>query len=687
MRYLDFDLEIGPGSGQEYPVAVVRSPAGEARATMRFPYDEAALHERLDIVQAALLARTEQRRQAAQAVQDFGQGLFEALFTGDVRSCYDMSQREATHHKEGGLRVKLRIQAPELAVLPWEYLYDARQGEYVCLSSHTPLVRYLELPQAVQPLQVRPPLRILCMIASPSDLDPLDIGREQGRMQEALKGLQASGLVELTWLEGRTWRDLQRAMRGGPWHIFHFIGHGGFDPNADEGVLALEDEQGRLSLMTATQMGHLLADHRSLRLALLNACEGGRGDQHDLFSSTAATLARRGIPAVLAMQYEITDRAAIECTRTFYEALADGMPVDAAVTEARKAISLEIANTLEWGTPVLYMRAPDGALFEVARKSAARHKDAAARPKPQEATETPASAASTIGERLCIYTGHDMQVHHLGWSPDGACMASVQRFDSEAHVWDTDVGGRLLLYSEHTEAISSVAWSPDSTRVASASWDGTVHIWNAKTGDLIYTYRGHKGRVYAAAWSPDGKRIASCGEDDMVHVWGAASGGLIASWPGKAPLAWSPDGKHIVCRSAEATARVYDAADGSPGFALERPEEFYAVAWSPDGSQIAAAGEGGTIHLWRPDSGSGQRSFAENEQIVMALAWSPDSKRLVSGGYDGLAHIWDVTTMQKLFSYSGHEADTVIMDVAWSSDGKRIASASWDITVHIWSAE
>ena len=522
------------------------------------------------------------------------------------------------------------------------------------------------------------------MIASPSDLDPLDVARERGRIAEALQGLQASGLVELTWLEGQTWRDLQHAMRGGPWHIFHFIGHGGFDPRSEEGVLALADEQGKLSLMTATQMGHLLADHRSLRLALLNACEGARGDQRDLFSSTAATLARRGIPAVLAMQYEITDKAAIECTRSFYEALADGMPVDAAVSEARKAISLGIANTLEWGTPVLYMRTPDGALFEVAKKSAARHRDAAARQKPHEAPA--AQPASKIGALLCTYRGHDAQVQHLGWSPDGARVASVQRFDAVVHVWDTGVGARLLTYEGHTDSVNSVAWSPDGTRIASASDDGTVHIWEAETGKLLRAYSGHQGHVLVAAWSPDGKRIASSAQDDMVHIWGAASGALITSWPGKAPLAWSPDGTRIVCRNAGATARVYDAASGEALFALDLPGEFYALAWSRDGSLIASAGEGGTIHLWKP-AGGGQRSFAESEDVVLALAWSADSKRLASGGYDGFVHIWDASTLQKLFTYSGHEADTVITDLAWSTDGTRIASASWDMTVHIWQAE
>jgi hypothetical protein len=684
MNYLDFDLEIGAGIGRAYPVAVVGSPAGEARATMRFPFDDAALSAHLNTVQAALLSSGQPLRQAGQAVQDFGQQLFEALFTGDVRSCYDVSQREAARHDDRGLRVKLRIQAPDLAALPWEYLYDPRQGEYVCLSRSTPLVRYLELPQVIQPLQIKPPLRILCMIASPSDLDPLDVARERGRIAEALQGLQASGLVELTWLEGQTWRDLQHAMRGGPWHIFHFIGHGGFDPRSEEGVLALADEQGKLSLMTATQMGHLLADHRSLRLALLNACEGARGDQRDLFSSTAATLARRGIPAVLAMQYEITDKAAIECTRSFYEALADGMPVDAAVSEARKAISLGIANTLEWGTPVLYMRTPDGALFEVAKKSAARHRDAAARQKPHEAPA--AQPASKIGALLCTYRGHDAQVQHLGWSPDGARVASVQRFDAVVHVWDTGVGARLLTYEGHTDSVNSVAWSPDGTRIASASDDGTVHIWEAETGKLLRAYSGHQGHVLVAAWSPDGKRIASSAQDDMVHIWGAASGALITSWPGKAPLAWSPDGTRIVCRNAGATARVYDAASGEALFALDLPGEFYALAWSRDGSLIASAGEGGTIHLWKP-AGGGQRSFAESEDVVLALAWSADSKRLASGGYDGFVHIWDASTLQKLFTYSGHEADTVITDLAWSTDGTRIASASWDMTVHIWQAE
>ncbi len=368
-NYLDFELEIGPGSAREYPVAVIRSPAGEARETMRFPFDELALDNRLKDLQIALLRSGGKRRQIRspeeQAVQEFGRTLFDSLVLGEVRSRYDVSQREAARQGKG-LRFKLRIQSPEMAALPWEFLYDARQAEYVCLSRNTPVVRYLELPQPIPPLTVAPPPRILGMIASPSDLPPLDVSREKQRVEQATQALQQNGLVELTWLEGQTWRDLQRAMRSGPWHVFHFIGHGGFDRQTDEGLIAVSNEEGQARNLTATQLGRLLADHRSLRLVLLNACEGARGSHRDIFSSTASILVRRGIPAVLAMQYGITDTAAIEFSHAFYEALADKWPVDAAVTEGRIAISISVTNTVEWGTPVLYMRSPDGDLFDIA---------------------------------------------------------------------------------------------------------------------------------------------------------------------------------------------------------------------------------------------------------------------------------------------------------------------------------
>jgi formylglycine-generating enzyme required for sulfatase activity len=395
-NYLDFELEIGQGSGREYPVAVLHSPAGEVRATMRFPFDELALDLRLGKLQIALLRSGGKHRRAPseeeRGVQDFGQALFDALLGGEIRSCYDVSLREAAQQGKG-LRLKLRIHPPELSALPWEFLYDPRQAEYVCLSRQTPIVRYLESPRLIQPLRVAPPLRILGMVASPQDLPALDLERERERVERAVHSLRARGLVELEWLPGQTWRDLQAATWGGPWHVFHFIGHGGFDTNADEGFIALADSEGRTNCLSATRLGRLLADHTPLRLVLLNSCEGAKGSDLDVFSSVASILVRRGIPAVLAMQYEITDRAAVELACAFYEALAYGMAVDEAVVVARKAISLAVTNTVEWGTPVLYMRTPDGVLFQMTEMPRVP-------PPPPESPKPPSEAEEERERRL-----------------------------------------------------------------------------------------------------------------------------------------------------------------------------------------------------------------------------------------------------------------------------------------------
>jgi hypothetical protein len=43
-------------------MAVIRSPAGEARETMRFPFDELALENQLGALQIALLRSGDARR-------------------------------------------------------------------------------------------------------------------------------------------------------------------------------------------------------------------------------------------------------------------------------------------------------------------------------------------------------------------------------------------------------------------------------------------------------------------------------------------------------------------------------------------------------------------------------------------------------------------------------------------------
>jgi len=154
---------------------------------------------------------------------------------------------------------------------------------------------------------------------------------------------------------------LQDALRHGP-RALHFVGHGGFDPVLG-GVLVLEDPQGEAVAVDAEVVAALLRGS-SLRLAVLNACESARTDPRDTFAGIAPRLVQAGLPAVVAMQTALSDDAALHFTRAFYAAVADGWPVDAAVTAGRQAIFAHAAERPDWTVPVLYLSAPDGVLWE-----------------------------------------------------------------------------------------------------------------------------------------------------------------------------------------------------------------------------------------------------------------------------------------------------------------------------------
>ena len=264
-----------------------------------------------------------------------------------------------------GLRLRLRFEADaaDLATLPWETLYDAGQGLFLGLGEASPIVRDLSLPRSRSARLVEPPLRVLALHSSPAGLPRLDVEGEWRAMEEALGDLVSDGKLVLERLASPTLEALQKRLLGEPVHILHFIGHGDFDEASGTGSLALEDGRGQRHLVQGEDLGRLLRNHPAGRLAYLSACEGALASGETVFTGAAQALVRGGVPSVLAMQSEISDRGAIEMARTFYAALASGRPVDAALTHAR--VSLSMARSTEWAIPVLFVRSPDNRLFDI----------------------------------------------------------------------------------------------------------------------------------------------------------------------------------------------------------------------------------------------------------------------------------------------------------------------------------
>ncbi|MGE3075038.1 MAG: CHAT domain-containing protein [Dehalococcoidia bacterium] len=359
--YVDFDLQI-EWSGNGYRAQVLDSPGGQAQAEVTVPFSDLELEN--------FILRVGQRRRGRRRIESsdldvarqFGAKLFQAIIREDIAGTYRSSLVWAQTHGMG-LRIRLRLSgAPGLIDIPWEFLFDQSARRFVALSVDSPVVRFLDVPGVTTPLKVAPPIKILAVIASPSDFEPLQVEDEWKRLQAVADSVTA---LSIERLEKPTLSELQRALRR-EYHILHFVGHGGFDEATQDGLLVFEDEQGRGNEVSATYLATLLHDADSLRLAVLNACDGARGSRTDQFAGVAQSLLQQGVPAVVAMQFEISDDAALTFAREFYGAFAEGLPLEAALAEARKSMFAE-QNDSEWATPVLYLRSVGSDIFEISQ--------------------------------------------------------------------------------------------------------------------------------------------------------------------------------------------------------------------------------------------------------------------------------------------------------------------------------
>lgn len=358
-QYLNFELHIVALEGGTYVARVLAmpQPMPENPPSHRFklPYDDPSLERALLYLSRQI---TQRGAPAVEFARQFGESLFGAVFGGEVGAAYRQATELAA--KQGKwLRVRLNLnRAGKLASLPWEFLRDPTQ-DFLALSKTTPIVRYTPQLVNISRLNAALPLRILVMISAPKDLPPVDVEAERRRMERAMFKLKQKRLVEIEYLEDASLRTLQKVLREQEFHVFHYIGHGAFNAQTGVGMLAFEDPYGKE--MSYPIRGEALArelhEEETLRLVVLNSCQGAQGGA-DPFSGVVSSLVQRGIPAVVAQQYEISDRAAIAFSEAFYSAVANAYSLEAAVSEGRRAILTELENS-EWATPVLFLHEED----------------------------------------------------------------------------------------------------------------------------------------------------------------------------------------------------------------------------------------------------------------------------------------------------------------------------------------
>lgn len=711
----DLELEISGTRPGEYEVRVVRAAAGgEPEATLRLDVDE--LLARRPELEATVLASSVSARRVVPAseepVRQVGQQLFKALFTGPVYGSYRASLGVAQERQER-LRIVLRLESPELALLPWETLFDPETGSYLC--RHEPLVRHIPAPYTHEPPEVKPPLRILVLIASPRGLPPLDTDAERARLEKALAGQLAAGRVELTWLPQAGWDSVHERLQEGGWHVLHFIGHGDYDARADEGLIALVGDDGGADMVEASRLADLLGEAEPTpQLVVLNSCASAQGGAHDVFSSTGAALVRSGISAVAAMQFTVSDRAALRFAQGFYTSLANGHRIDDAARSGRIAMLGGGRTALEWITPVLYVRGDTTRLFTFTgppappappSPSPSPEGSGAVQPSPPQPAEEGRHRAQL--RALYVMASAELRVGHVDKALDlldDLLTLDPDNRDAVALRESADRRRRLTEgYERAVEAEGTGDWSAaieayDEVLRTQADYRDAAARQDAcrarqRTADLQDELRYHAeagqwravlevgeelGRIDPAAADLDG--LATRAREELSHP---PEAGRIDFGSEVYAVSWAPDGRSLAAGGSCACARVYDA-EGEQRLevtvGMPQVHWVYAVAFGPDGTRLVTGADNNTARLW--DVGTGAEILAvRHGKAVLGVAFSPDGSRIATASQDRTARVWDVATGSEILEV-GH--DKAVFAVAFSPDGTQIATASQDQTGCVW---
>jgi hypothetical protein len=378
VHFEDFILQLDASTRGGFRARVLKSPFGEGAVSFSLPAAVAGTRREGDPPGASArdLGYPAARPEVGELSPiEIGTEMYRTVFQGPVRSLFDKSRGQVERSPQLGLRLKIKVDPGDpdtaaLAGLPWELLCDGETEDFFALSRQTSLVRYLDVPRMSQPISFTPPLRILAVSASPKALPSLDLAEEARR----LEALRHAGF-EVQHLVNASAGAIREALASDPWNVLHFMGHGHFDPATGDGMLAFEGAGGRLDPVSGKAFATKLKDFPSLGVVVLNACNTARAGHLsgvNPFHGVATALVLGGIPAVVAMQRPISDRAALGFSAAFYRHLARGDSIDEALTEGRQAIHSAAPESFEWATPVLFLRIPEGNVFEARPAPAGR---------------------------------------------------------------------------------------------------------------------------------------------------------------------------------------------------------------------------------------------------------------------------------------------------------------------------
>lgn len=376
------------------------------------------------------LVETDEEWVSGEGLKILGRHLYESLFVERIDATFRATF--AGFEQESGVRglrlvISFGSAAENLARLPWEFLYlaaaDGGRGTFLAGERHS-----LVLTRSVagQQRPARPgaePTTVLLATNTPAGSD---VGTT-AKLVDLLKGERAKRALPTTSLPNPTYTELKAAVEQQRPHVLHIIGHGApgrlfmrRDPeevenDAAKRLLAMSEKRQlepvrEVVPIDADMVGALFETHKP-RVVFLQTCHGAASTDNAL-DAAAVDIVRAGVPAVVAMQYDIhADRADLFAS-TFYRALLGGRTIGEAVADGRR--KLATGESARWdrrdfGIPVVYVHED---MEVVGRDGPAPHVE-----EEKAAAQTCPRCRVSVRHRACAVCGL-LLFCPCGWKPE-----------------------------------------------------------------------------------------------------------------------------------------------------------------------------------------------------------------------------------------------------------------------------
>ena len=261
------------------------------------------------------------------------------------------------------IRVVVTDEAAELHQVLWETLREPLQGQRLSTMDRVWLTRHI-LSTDMRPTSVeeREKIRALVVVSNPTDLGNYKLAAidTQGEINRAKEALTPTQVTELS-PPAATLNNLLAGIRDGA-DIIYLACHGILAQG--EPILFLQKEDGSADKVKGKEFILRLGElHKLPRLIVLASCQSAGSGHEKALTALGPLLASIGIPAVLAMQGNISMETVKQFAPEFFRELTRHGQIDHALAVARSMVQ----SRHDFWVPVLFLRSESGKLWTLVR--------------------------------------------------------------------------------------------------------------------------------------------------------------------------------------------------------------------------------------------------------------------------------------------------------------------------------